>query len=83
MQGIIHYARLQQSQRLQKVLKYLSDGQPHTTFEIIMGCGVCAVNSIIAELRMNGMSISCRQVKGQRGVYQYQLGGRPCQHQGR
>lgn len=74
MRGMIHYARLQQSQRLQRVLKYLSDGKPHTTFEIIMGTGQCAINSIIAELRMNGLAISCRQVPGQRGVYQYQLG---------
>ncbi len=74
MRGIIHYARLSESKRLQRVLKYLSDGKPHTTFEIIMGTGQCAINSIIAELRMNGMSISCRQVKGRRGVYEYQMG---------
>jgi len=74
MNGMIHYARLSNSKRLQKVLQYLSDGKPHTTFEIIMGTGQCAINSIIAELRMNGLAISCRPVPGQRGVYQYQLG---------
>jgi hypothetical protein len=74
MNGMIHYARLSESKRLQKVLKYLSDGQPHTTFEIIMGTGQCAINSIITELRRNGLRIACTQVKGQRGVYQYQMG---------
>lgn len=68
----MHAAKIENSPRLQHVLAYLRKG-PATTFEIVMGCGVCAVNSIIAELRANGHSITCNQVPGQRGVYQYSL----------
>lgn len=70
----MHAANIENSPRLQQVLAYLRKG-PATTFEIMMGCGVCAVNSIIAELRSNGYSITCSQVKGKRGVYLYQLEG--------
>lgn len=38
---------------------------------IVHGCRVCAVNSIISELRLNGISVACRRV---RGVYFYRLG---------
>lgn len=56
--GIIHYAKLANSERLQRVLAYLKDYFPHSTFSIIRNVQVCAVNSIIAELRMNGFDIS-------------------------
>lgn len=68
----MHAAKIENSPRLQQVLQYLRKG-PATTFEIVMGCGVCAVNSIIAELRANGFTITCNAVPGQRGVYQYHL----------
>lgn len=68
----MHAANIENSPRLQQVLSYLRKG-PATTFEIVMGCGVCAVNSIIAELRANGYVITCTPVKGQRGVYIYEL----------
>ncbi|MCB1908113.1 MAG: hypothetical protein KDH15_12125 [Rhodocyclaceae bacterium] len=67
------------SKRLQRVLKVLADCREHTTMEIIQCARVCAVNSIIAELRANGIAICCRR---DRGVYYYRLGrpgkaGRP------
>lgn len=68
----MHAAKIENSPRLQQVLAYLRKG-PATTFEIVMGCGVCAVNSIIAELRSNDFVITCTPVKGQRGVYLYRL----------
>ncbi len=68
----MHAARIEESARLQKVLAYLRKG-PATTFEIMMGCGVCAVNSIVAELRANGKQVLCYPIKGKRGVYQYEL----------
>ena len=74
MQGIIHYAKIENSARLQAVLKYLSDGKPHTTRDIIIATGMCAINSIITELRMNGIRIACDPVKGFKGRYQYTLG---------
>lgn len=69
----MHAAKIEDSPRLQKVLNYLRYHGVRTTLEIIQGCGVCAVNSIIAELRTNGYTIDCQVVKGKRGVYQYRL----------
>lgn len=71
--GTMHAAKLEDSPRLRKVLDYLRRTGPATTIQIVKGCDVCAVNSIIAELRSNGFVIICTAVKGQRGVYQYQL----------
>lgn len=68
----MHAARIEDSPRLQKVRDFLRR-RPATTLEIVQGCGVCAVNSIIAELRANGFVIDCSAVKGQRGVYRYSL----------
>ncbi len=64
-------ATLENSQRLQRVLKYLADGKRHSTLEIVHGARVCAVNSIVSELRGNGIKIGCTREKG---VYFYQLG---------
>lgn len=67
--GTIHYAKIESSDRLRRVLAVLSDGQPHSTLEIIAYARVCAVNSCIAELRMNGFQIECRQVGRERFEY--------------
>ena len=50
-------ARIANSPRLQRVDKFLSDGLWHSTREIIEGAYVCAVNSCISELRVNGRDI--------------------------
>ena len=70
-------ARLDTSPRLQRVLDYLSDRREHTTRDIVIGAQVCAVNSCIAELRMNGFDITCRQdmVEGRR-YWHYRLASR-------
>lgn len=67
----IHYAQLETSPRLQRLLKFLSDGRARTTLEIIQQAQVCAVSTAIKELRMNGFEIECRPVR--RGVYEYQM----------
>jgi Helix-turn-helix domain len=54
-------ATLDNSDRLQRVFKLLSKGGEYTTLEIIQKAGVCAVNSIISELRANGYDISCQR----------------------
>lgn len=69
----MHAARIEDSPRLQKVRDFLRRVGSATTLEIVQGCGVCAVNSIIAELRANGFNILCEAVKGKRGVYSYRL----------
>ena len=57
--GSIHYARYIKSDRLQRLLKFMLDGAPHTTLEIIKGADICAVNSAVCELRRNGFSCYC------------------------
>lgn len=57
------FANMNTSDRLQRVAKYLADGKEHTTMDIIQNCRVCAVNSIIAELRSNSLVITCRREK--------------------
>lgn len=52
-------ARLERSERLRRVAQVLADGREHTTYEIVHAAQVCAVNSIVAELRANGLRISC------------------------
>ena len=71
----MHAAKLENSPRLQRVLSFLRRTHKPTTRDIIKACDVCAVNSIIAELndKTNGFNIVCTPVKGQRGVYQYEL----------
>lgn len=69
----MHAARIEESPRLNRVLEYLRFHGPSTTMEIMLGCQVCAVNSIIAELRANGYIVTCQAVKGKRGVYSYRL----------
>ncbi|MCK5605053.1 hypothetical protein KAR91_24400 [Candidatus Pacearchaeota archaeon] len=62
--GKIKAALLENSPRLQRVARFLSDGKPYSTREIIKECDVCAVNSIVDELRdpKNGFDIVCKQV---------------------
>jgi len=69
----MHAAKIDDSPRLQKVRDFLRRKGSATTMEIVKGCEVCAVNSIIAELRSNGFTVDCSPVKGQRGVYLYTL----------
>lgn len=61
--GRMKSARLSSSERLQRVDKFLSDRRPHTTREIAQAAQVCAVNSIISELRDNGRTINCHRHK--------------------
>ena len=69
--GHIRAANLKSSDRLGRVCRYLQDGKWHGTWEIIHACDVCAVNTVIAELRENGLRIETR-CKGL-GQYQYRL----------
>lgn len=55
----MHAAKLDKSARLQRVADLLKTGGIYSTMEIIEKAQVCAVNSICAELRENGMTIDC------------------------
>lgn len=55
----MNHGKLSTSPRLRRVYRLLKDGRPHTTREIVRKARVCAVNSIISELRANGAEITC------------------------
>ena len=63
---MMHAARIERSPRLQRVHALLSDGQEHSTMEIIAEAKVAAVNSCVAELRENGCYIEGRWSKDAR-----------------
>lgn len=69
----MHAASIDRSVRLQRVAYVLSDGAWHSTLDIIIGAGVCAVNSCVSELRANGLDIECRRVGRER--FEYRLTG--------
>lgn len=63
----MHAAKLENSARLHRTLKALSDGEEHSTLDLIQEAGICAVNSACSELRVNGYDIRCVR----RGRYWY------------
>jgi len=71
---MIHYAKIDNSKRLMRVLTLLADGQAYTTREIIQHANVCAVNTCITELRENGYDIDCKCIG--RGRFIYRLIGK-------
>ena len=66
-----HAALLENSPRLQRVAKFLGDKKTYTTLEIQLACQVCAVGSIVSELRdpKNGFDIRCKQTAKDRFEY--------------
>lgn len=72
MNGHIHYAKLQNSDRLKRVHNLLSDGGWHGTREINRTADICAVNTACAELRANGVNVVTRCIG--RGLYEYRIG---------
>jgi hypothetical protein len=61
-------ASIESSDRLNRVFNLLSHGGEFTTLDIIKSANVCAVNSIIAELRQNGFDINCQR-RGDKWFY--------------
>jgi len=57
--GTIHYAKYEESPRLQRVLAYMLHGQPRTGREIINGADVNNVSVAACELRLNGFDLEC------------------------
>ena len=64
----MHAASIEKSERLGRVLDLLSQGGEFSTLDIIRQAHVCAVNSIVAELRQNGFDINCQR-KGDKWFY--------------
>lgn len=73
-------AKLSKSARLQRVAAILQDGAEHSTMEIIERAHVCAVNSIVAELRANGRTIHCQR-RGNAWFYRMPRRGRRDRHE--
>ncbi|TMV09853.1 hypothetical protein FGK63_01930 [Ruegeria sediminis] len=69
----MHHARIGTSPRLQRALRALREaGGEISTYALSRAADLCAVNSVIAELRANGAEITCRQAveeSGQRVFY--------------
>ena len=72
----MHAAKLSGSPRLRRVLAVLLDGKEHSTRDLVVAAEVCAVNSIVAELRANGIAIHCRLATDSDGgrLWLYSLG---------
>ena len=68
-------ACLNRSARLQRVHGLLADGREYSTLEIVDAARVCAVNSIVSELRANGAAIDCRQIHSSPGerIFLYRM----------
>jgi hypothetical protein len=64
----MHAANIEKSERLGRVLDLLSKGGDYSTLDIIRQANVCAVNSIVAELRQNGFEINCQR-RGEKWFY--------------
>jgi len=64
----MNYANIENSDRLQRVAEMLEQGGEFTTLDIIKKANVCAVNSIISELRQNGYDITCQR-RGEKWFY--------------
>lgn len=58
----MHHAKIEKSDRLQRVHKVLRDRAWHSTRDIMRRAHVCAVNSTVSELRANGYRIECKRV---------------------
>ena len=72
----MHHAQLSRSPRLQRALRALREaGGWITTRSLIRRARICAVNSVIAELRENGAEIACEQrvTKSGRRRWSYRL----------
>jgi hypothetical protein len=61
-------ASIEKSDRLARVLELLWQGGEFSTLDIIKQTNVCAVNSIVAELRQNGFDIYCQR-RGDKWFY--------------
>lgn len=59
--GKIHYAKLETSDRLRRVLSVLADGREDNTLDLMAYARVCAVSTAVAELRANGFDIRCQR----------------------
>lgn len=64
----MHAARISRSPRLQRCLSALrKHPEGISTRDLIIEANICAVSSVVAELRVNGADIECEQRKTPEG----------------
>lgn len=73
----IHFARIDKSNRLQKLYRVLKDGKKHSSLEINAKTGSVCVGTLASELRHNrGFAIDCEYLDtlpdGSK-IYNYQM----------
>ena len=72
---MMHAAKIEASDRLQRAHALLCDGAWHSTRDIVMNAEVMAVSAVVSELRANGFTIHCRVGKSPKGarIFEYRL----------
>lgn len=65
-----HFAKLENSPRLQRILEILKDGGWHSTLEIQNRTSGCAIGASMSELNKNGIRYETRIIDGH---YEYRL----------
>lgn len=70
----MNHAALDRSERLQRVLAVLADGEWKGTRLVMEMAHVCAVSAVISEIRANGIAIECRCIG--RGRFEYRIAPR-------
>lgn len=68
-----HYAHINTSERLQRIMLVLKDGKPHTTLEIQNKARVCAVGAAMQEIKAGGYRVECSRRKDR--AFEYVLKG--------
>ena len=69
-----HFAKLENSPRLQRIIEVLSDGAWHSTLDIQIQACVCAVSTSMSEISRNGVKYETRMVAGH---WEYRLLPKP------
>ena len=73
----MHHAKIETSDRLQRLLALLSQGGWWTTKELMLATGSVAQATDISELRSNGFDVESRRLKSvadhKRQVWSYRL----------
>ena len=59
----MHYARIEHSPRLQRLLSVLRQGGWYSTRDLVKEAEVMAISSAVDELRENGFDIQCERRK--------------------
>lgn len=68
----MHYAKVEDSPRLQRVLAVLAEGNWHSTFNLNMNACVTSAGTAIAELKRNGYVIERQRIEGSQS-FEYRL----------